>query len=130
MIGLVLYQNSKLKARRQELRRNSTDSERALWQLIRKSQVNHVKFIRQYSVGRYILDFYSPRFRLCIELDGGQHLRPENRIRDKQRTEFLNSLNIRVLRFFDNEVFQNEEGIIDRIIEMIGEISHPNLPLH
>ena len=92
MIECMLYQDSRLKVLRQKLRKNSTDAERALWRLIRKSQVENTKFIRQYSAGRYILDFYSPKLRLAVELDGGQHLNESGLAYDEKRTRFLNSL--------------------------------------
>jgi len=71
-----------------------------------------MKFFRQYSVGRYILDFYCPAVRLAIEVDGSQHI--EN-VHDATRTEFLRKENISVLRFWNNEVLRNLSGVYQKI---------------
>jgi very-short-patch-repair endonuclease len=67
-------------------RKNQTDAERKLWIILRNRQLNGVKFRRQFSIGRYILDFYSPEYRLGIEADGGQHYEDRGRKRDVLRT--------------------------------------------
>jgi very-short-patch-repair endonuclease len=84
------YNNQKLKPLRQALRRNQTDAERKLWNAIRRRQLLGLKFIRQYSVGNYILDFYCSEKRFAIELDGGQHADEENKKADDERTAYLN----------------------------------------
>ncbi len=77
-MGIILN-NPKLKERRRELRRNHTRAERVLWRQSRNKQFHGVKFFRQYSVGAYIIDFYSPSLKLGIEVDGGQHAEEENK---------------------------------------------------
>ena len=104
---------------RRKLRRQMTDSERKLWQILRKKQICGVKFIKQYSVGNYILDFYCPKCRLAIEADGGQHA--ENIEYDNKRTEYLNNLNIQVLRLWNNEILQNIDGVGEKIIFTVEE---------
>lgn len=73
------------------------------------------KFRRQHSVGFYILDFYCPAERLCIELDGAEHFTGSGMAYDEERTLFLKSLNIRVLRFENKEVFEALNSVLDRI---------------
>ena len=108
---------SSLKARRKELRKNQTDSERIIWQRLRNKQLNNLKFFRQYSFGIYILDFYCPAIRLVIELDGGQHMKEENKEYDQQRSSYLEANGIKVLRFWNNEVFENLEGVLMKVFE-------------
>jgi very-short-patch-repair endonuclease len=114
-----MYQDTQFKTLRKKLRNTVPDAERKLWQALRKSNILGYKFTRPYGVGRYVLDFYCPRIRLAIELDGSQHMEEQNQKYDEQRTEFLNSQNITVVRFYDNEVFLNLVGIIDKIISTI-----------
>jgi len=121
-----MYQDVALKQLRQKLRNNSTDAEKKLWSALRRSQIMGLKFTRQYSIGRFIADFYCSALRLVIELDGSQHLLEQNVIYDFERTKFLNSKNITVMRFFDNEVLNNLEGVVERIIQTVKNI--PSLP--
>ena len=109
------YNNLELKHFRRKLRNNQTDCEALLWSVLRNKQCNGYKFFRQYSVGKYILDFFCPKLRLAIELDGSQH--QDQKVYDQERTKYLKSQNIKVLRFWDNEVLENLEGVYQRILE-------------
>ena len=80
------------------------------------SNLNGYKFRRQHSVGYYILDFYCPSARLAIELDGDSHFTEEAIAYDKERTAFLNALNIRVIRFLNSDVFDNLEEVCNQIL--------------
>jgi len=111
----VLYNNPKLKERRQELRRIQTKEEKFLWKHLRNRQVNNLKFFRQYSIGPYIADFYCPEIRLVIELDGGQHAEKDAQLYDQERTDYLNANHIEVARYWNNEVISNIEGILNDI---------------
>ncbi len=123
-----MYQDKILKGFRKELRNNSTDAERKMWSVLRRNQIMGFKFTRQYSVGKFIADFYCPSLRLAVELDGSQHMQKDNITYDKNRTRFFNSKNISVLRFYDNEVLNNLEGVVERIIQEIKNIpSQPPL---
>ena len=94
-----LHNNPGLKHRRQELRKNQTNAEQAIWAHVRNRQVNGMKFFRQYSIGSYILDFYCPEIKIAIEIDGGQHNLPRGKKYDDARSEYLKSQGIDVLRF-------------------------------
>lgn len=120
----MIYNNPIQKPRRRDLRRSATDAERALWKHLRNQQFDGLRFLRQY--GAYILDFYCPQVRLAVELDGGQHAKEQQQIHDDIRTKFLGEQNIRVLRFWNNDVMKNIEGVIERIRE---EVTPPNPPL-
>ena len=112
-----IHNRQSLRARRKELRSNLTPAEASLWKSLQRSQVSGKKFRRQHSVGNYILDFYCPECRLAIELDGQGHFSPVAWEHDSQRTEFLNKLNIRVLRFENRDVFEH----LDWVLRTIGE---------
>lgn len=119
---IQIRNRSSLKARRKELRRNQTESEKVLWQKLRNRQINGLKFFRQYSVGGYILDFYCPEIYLGIELDGGQHMNQANKKYDQQRTFYLEANNIRVLRFWNNKVFENLEGVLMKVLSKVSQL--------
>ena len=101
-----------LKERRRELRRNQTDAERAFWSKVRNKQFFGLKFFRQYSFGSYILDFYCPEKQLAVELDGGQHNLPEGKEYDAVRTNFLNENGVEVVRYWNNEVLCEMDGVL------------------
>ena len=88
---------------RRELRNHSTSAEATLWKLLKNSQAGGYKFRRQHGIGPFVLDFYCPLLRLCIELDGGVHQMPLADVKDEMRTKFLNEQGITVLRF-ENDV--------------------------
>ena len=92
MDSKFLYNHKTLKERRRDLRKNQTPAEKLLWKFISKDQISGLRFLRQYSVGPYILDFYCPKIRLGIEIDGSVHKEKEARIYDKDREKFLKSL--------------------------------------
>ena len=104
-----------LKENRRALRNNLTNAEAALWKIISNSQVEGRKFRRQHSVDLYILDFYCPSERLAIELDGAHHYTDEGVEYDRKRTEHLNTLNIKVIRFENKDIFERTEAVIEEI---------------
>ena len=107
-----------------KLRREMTDTERKLWFLLRNNQLG-VKFRRQVPFGSYILDFYSVKAKLVVELDGGQHSTDEGIAKDKKRDAYLQENGIKVLRFSDIEVLQNTNGVLQAIYESIKERTKP-----
>ncbi|PIR46657.1 MAG: hypothetical protein COV07_03245 [Candidatus Vogelbacteria bacterium CG10_big_fil_rev_8_21_14_0_10_45_14] len=119
---------------RRLLRNESTSQERMLWARLRDSSLG-VKFRRQHSVGRYVLDFYCPKLKLAVELDGSQHAEQERK--DEERTAYLSINGIKVLRFWNNEVNTNIEGVMEMIYERVQDAlsgtsshsPHPSPPL-
>ncbi len=95
-----------------ELRKNATDAENLLWQLLRRNQLNGFGFRRQHPLGSYILDFYCHEVKLVIELDGGQHAENTQLRHDEKRSAWLKEQGITVLRFWNNEVLANTEGML------------------
>lgn len=101
-------------AKAKELRRNSTDAERVLWRQLRAHRFAGYKFRRQQPIGRYIVDLVCFEKRLIIEVDGGQHA--EQVAYDGERSAWLQSQGFRVLRFWNHEVLQNTEGVMEVIL--------------
>ena len=115
------YNDPSTKLSRRYLRKNATDAERKLWSILRSRRMAGLKFFQQYSVGSYILDFYCPEQRLAIEVDGGQHADVYGQQHDAHRNRYLRELNIRVIRFWNNDVLQNIEGVGKKIREEAGK---------
>jgi len=101
-----------------ELRRRQTEAEKALWMRLRNKQLEGVKFRRQQPIGPYITDFTSFERKLVIEVDGGQH--NEGKERDEERMKWLMERGYRLLRFWNNDVLMNLEGVLERIREALG----------
>jgi very-short-patch-repair endonuclease len=104
--------------RARRLRKDMTDAERQLWQKLRGRQTGG-RFRRQAPIGPYIVDFVAFDHRLVVELDGGQHAEPEQADHDQRRTAFLEVEGFRVLRFWNNEVLGNTEGVLESILDAI-----------
>ncbi|MEJ2728229.1 MAG: endonuclease domain-containing protein [Deltaproteobacteria bacterium] len=100
-----------------KLRKNATRAETLLWSKLRAKQMNGIKFRRQQPVGNFIVDFVSFEKRIVIELDGGQHSKTDLSARDRDRDGLLRENGFKVLRFWDNDVFQNLEGVLETIRE-------------
>ena len=100
------------------LRRNQTDAETLLWRHLRNRQLGGFKFRRQHSFPPYIVDFVCIEKLLVVELDGGQHARAVEA--DERRTKFLEQKGFRVIRFWNNELLGNTEGVLERILELLN----------
>jgi very-short-patch-repair endonuclease len=99
-----------------KLRRDQTDAERTLWARLRSKQLRGAKFRRQQLIGPYIVDFINFDSRLVLEIDGSQHNEEEMRQKDEDRTMWLRERGYQVLRFWDNEVLQNVDSVLERIL--------------
>lgn len=113
-----MYNDHSLEGKRRDLRKNLTDAEHLLWSRLRNNQLRGLKFRRQHSVGNYILDFYCSAKRLAIEIDGSQHM--EQQQYDEERNTFLQSKDIHTLRFWNNEVIGNIDGVLEKITQELG----------
>ncbi len=105
-----------------------TDSERALWERLRRKQVQAVQFYRQKPLGNYIVDFYAPKAKIVVEVDGSQHMEREQAARDLERDAFLASQGLRVLRFDNLQVLKEIEGVMEVIALAISESLAGNPP--
>ena len=99
--------------RARQLRARQTEAERLLWYLLRDRRLNGAEFRRQVPIGNYIVDFVCQEAKLVVELDGGQHA--DQVAYDTARTEWLVSVGYRVLRFWNNDLTENEEGVLTAI---------------
>jgi very-short-patch-repair endonuclease len=114
---IILFYNTKLKGQSRRLRKSMTDTERLLWSKIRGKQLKGYQFYRQRIIGNYIVDFYCPKAKLVIEIDGGQHYAGEELKKDKIRDDYMREHELKVLRASDREVFENLNGVVDRIYD-------------
>ena len=107
------------------LRKQQTNAEKLLWSRLRNRQLQGCKFRRQQPIGPYIADFLSLEPKLIIELDGGQHA--EQQEQDNQRTRYLHALGYRVLRFWNHEVLNDLDAVLEAIrIAIVVRSPHPN----
>jgi very-short-patch-repair endonuclease len=111
----MLSYNKSLKQISRNLRRDMTDAEMLLWSELRGKQLNGFQFYRQKIIDNYIVDFYCPKSKLVIEVDGGQHYSAEGREKDRERDDYMRGMGITVLRFSDREAL----GQIDAVLEKI-----------
>jgi len=108
------------------LRRDSTDAEKRLWAAFRNRRFQNYKFRRQHPIGKYIVDFACIEYRLIIEADGGQHM---DTLQDIERTKWLESKGWRVMRFWNNDILANTNGILDTILQSLEQVETPS-PSH
>ena len=104
--------------RARTLRKKATDAERVLWKLLRGRQLEGYKFRRQHPIGRYIVDFACVEHRLVLEADGGQHM---DNPADATRTLWLNEAGWRVVRFWNNDIVSNPEGVLLTLMNQLRE---------
>ena len=111
---------------RRHLRSNGTPAEAAMWKLLKNKKIMGLQWRRQFSVGSYILDFYCPKAKLCIELDGASHFTPYGLEADSNRSQFLSKLGIRVLRFENRVLKETPELVIETIRNALNEATCEN----
>jgi very-short-patch-repair endonuclease len=112
--------NGKLqKSLRQKLRNESPQAEQVLWNYLRKRQVEGFKFRRQTSIDHYIVDFYCPKAKLVVEIDGDTHFEPAAELSDNEREKYITSLGIKVLRFTNLDVYQNIDEVIKTVMKAL-----------
>jgi len=113
-----VFNRKETKFNRNNLRKNQTDAEKALWSRLRNKQLNGLKFFRQYGINRYITDFYCPKIKLAIEIDGGGHYTDEGMNYDTIQTEIFNTLGIKTIRFSNTEVSAQLDNILEEILKL------------
>jgi very-short-patch-repair endonuclease len=94
------------------LRKNMTDAERCVWRYIRDKQIKGLQFYRQKPILNYIVDFYCPKAKLVIEIDGGQHYEEEHELKDAERDKNLEKLGLKVIRYNNLDVLTNIDGVL------------------
>ena len=106
--------------RARDLRSHPTDAEAMLWARLRRRQLDGHRFRRQQPIGPYIVDFFCPAENLIIEVDGGQHGERKTTEEDARRTGWLERRGYRVLRFWNNQVLQETDSVLDTILAALG----------
>ena len=106
-----------LQSRARRLRNEATDAERLLWRHLRRRQVAGYRFRRQVEIAGFIADFASLEAKVIVELDGGQH--QENADYDKQRDRLIEAQGFLVLRFWDNQILQETQSVLDEIARVV-----------
>jgi len=114
-----MFINKETLKRCKTLRKNSTPQEIIFWSRVRAKRFKGLKFKRQYSIGRYIIDFINLDKKIIIELDGFQHKEENQERYDQERTEFLEKRGFKILRFWNNEINDNLEGVFLQIEELL-----------
>ncbi len=122
-----IFNRTTEKEKRRELRNNAPEAEALVWARLRNKQTGY-RFRRQYSVGRFVVDFYCPSLKLAIELDGDSHVQEGAPAQDRERQAFIEALGISFLRFTNDEVFNNADGVVRAISKTAGEMGTPYGP--
>ena len=109
----VLKYKANLKHNARRLRKEMTDSEKKLWSRLRRKQIMDIQFYRQKPIGPYIVDFYAPKAKIVIEVDGSQHMEEDPQKKDAQRDQYLKNQNLSVLRFNNLQVLQELDSVLE-----------------
>lgn len=118
------FNNPAQKNLRRSLRKNQTYMENILWIYLRDRNLNRLKFRRQYSVDKYVIDFYCPEIKLAIELDGDVHDCPEVKIKDHIREECIAEYGISIIRIKNEEIVSNSDKVFKKLEEKINELKN------
>ena len=108
----MLQYYGKLKFNARQLRKDMTDAEQVIWTRIRRKQLLGVQFYRQKPIGSYIVDFFAPKAKLVVEVDGAQHMAVDHARRDRQWDAYLVNLGLSVLRFNSLQVLQETDAVV------------------
>lgn len=117
----IFFNRIETKDYRRDLRKNATPQEVLLWSRLRSGQLG-VKFRRQHAIGSYIVDFYCIEKKFAIEIDGSQHFEETAVLYDKQRTQFLEAQGCTMIRFPNNEININLDGVLMLVVERLGAL--------
>ena len=110
------------KSFRKDLRNEMPSAERILWNHLRKRQLLDFKFRRQHGVGPYVVDFFCPALRLVVEVDGDSHFRLKEQEHDKKRDEYLKHVKLHVVRFTNDQIYQDLEEVLRELANKIGSL--------
>ncbi len=118
------YNRTKEKWRRKDLRKKSTRAEKILWEYLRNRKLAGYKFKRQYSVDAFIIDFYCPKVKLGIEVDGEVHFTDEAKEYDENRSGFLSDFGIEIIRFRNDEIYNTIKVVLNTIENKLNELEN------
>jgi len=115
---------------KRRLRSNMTGPETRLWSRLRARQLQGLKFRRQHGIGPYIVDFYCPEQSLVIEVDGNSHADADQIVKDQLRDRYFQSLGLHVIRYINDDILKNLDGVLENLAERLSSGStspHPSL---
>ena len=115
------YNRKSTTSRRRELRNNLTKAEVLLWSVLKGRQLEGFKFRRQFSIGKYHIDFFCTELNFGIEVDGETHFTPKGRTHDSRRKDFLDSLSIQIVRVNNPDVYDNLAGVWEMLRKAVQE---------
>ncbi len=124
----MLNYNTNLKDKARQLRNNISDSEKALWSRLRNKQLLGIQFYRQKPIGEHMVDFFAPRVKLVVEVDGSQHRLGGHVQKDRFRDDYLASLGLKGLRFNSREVLKESDAVVEAIYLMIKDQLNAEIP--
>ncbi|MFH1233915.1 MAG: endonuclease domain-containing protein [Patescibacteria group bacterium] len=113
------------KSLRKNLRQQGVIAETILWSKLRNKNLGY-KFKRQFGIEKYIVDFYCPRKKLVIEIDGATHSTNSEILNDRIRQKYLEYLGLKIIRFTNNDIRENMDGVLSKIVEICKELTFPN----
>ena len=116
-----MYYNPHNLKNAKEMRSNMTPAETKMWRILRGKRFQDLKFKRQVLIGNYIVDFLCENKKIIIEIDGGQHNKELNIQSDKNRTRYLENNGYKVLRFWNDDVMKNIDGVMEVIFREVKE---------
>jgi very-short-patch-repair endonuclease len=116
----TIFNQIKYTARRRALRRSMSKAEVVLWTHLSRRQMEGCKFRRQYSVNQFVIDFYCPQLKLAIEIDGDSHFKENSENKDAERQAFIEAFGINFMRFTNNDIYENIDGVLQTIHEWIA----------
>jgi len=121
-----IFNRIEVKEKRRTLRKNMPPAEIILWSKLRGKGLRSYKFRRQYSIGKYIVDFYCPQLKLAIEIDGESHFVEGADSYDRERQAIIELSGVSFLRFTNRDVYERLEGVIDKILDRVSASTSPN----
>ena len=128
-MATMLSYKSNLKYKARQLRKNMTESERLLWSRLRGKRLLGMQFYRQKPIGEYIVDFFAPRTKLVVEVDGSQHMEGKQAQKDDKRDKYLAAVGLKVLRFNSREVLEETDAVVEVIYHSMTERLIGEIPL-
>jgi very-short-patch-repair endonuclease len=117
-----VYNKLQQKEYRRSLRNNMPKAEVVVWMYIKNKQVEGFKFHRQYGIDKYIADFYCPKLKLVLEIDGYSHMGNRAQEYDANRTKYFESIGLKVVRIANEDVLKNISGVMEGIIGIVNEL--------
>jgi very-short-patch-repair endonuclease len=120
-VATLIFNRAEEKQKRRTLRNNAPRAERIIWEKLRKHQIDGARFLRQYSVEKFVLDFYCPEIKLAIEIDGSSHFTDEAKRYDAFRQGCIERFGISFLRFTNAEIYNALDAVVMKIKTTVEE---------